>query len=91
MDAARQLVLDNARRQIKEIDDYFRTIASWNENSKARKAGAPPIDPDETGGLTRLRAALVDMLERDEAKGHVGSIDAPLMKLVFQEGPKEIQ
>ncbi len=35
--------------------------------------------------------ALLDMVARDKAKGHVGPIEAPLMSLVFQKGPKAIQ
>lgn len=72
MDAQRERIISAARRQLEDIRQYFAEVASWNENSDARKAGCDPIDPDPTGVMARMATALEEMLANDEANGHMG-------------------
>ena len=87
----RRRIIRSARRQLKEIEQYFVDIASWNDNSVARKNGAEPIDPDPDGHMGRMANALREMLAIDAAEGHKGQIVAPSLSMMFGTRTKEPQ
>lgn len=81
-------IIRRIKRQRREIEQYFTDVASWNEN--ARKPDEEPIDPDPTGSMRRLAVALDEAIAMDEAKGGVGSIDAPSLSIIFHKAAKSI-
>ena len=83
----RQQILDNAKRQIREIDQYFVDVAYWNRVHPQEDQ----IDPDPTGSMASLRAALAEMLRIDEAKGHTGTIDAPSLDILIKKEHPRVQ
>jgi hypothetical protein len=89
MDARRRDILDRARLQRAEIEQYFIDGAYWNDC--VRTPDEEPIDLDPTGNLRRMADALDEMLALDQAKGGVGSIDAPSLSILFQKEPRGIQ
>lgn len=91
MDANRDRIIAAARRQLDDIRQYFAEVASWNDNSAARKAGCDPIDPDPTGVMARMATALEEMLANEEANGHQGPIIAPSMSLLVSKSPERPQ
>lgn len=91
MDPQRERIISAARRQLNDIRQYFADVASWNDNSDARKAGCEPVDPDPTGVMARMATALEEMLANDEANGHQGPIVAPSMSLLVSKVPERTQ
>lgn len=87
MDAERRRILKNASENIDEIEQLLADVAHWNRTHPDQE----PINIDPDGKLRQMADALRDMLARDAAAGHTGLIEAPLMALVFQKGPKEVQ
>lgn len=63
------ILISRALKQRAEIAQYFIDVASWNDNSEARKNGADPIDPDPDGTMGRLARGLDAMLEREGYAG----------------------
>lgn len=64
----RGLTIKHARSLLAEIDQIFTDAASWNDNSEARKNGAPPIDPDPDGQLRKIREGLVGVLAAENER-----------------------
>lgn len=54
----RAQLIRNFRKFRAEVEQIFKDAASWNDNSTARKNGAPPIDVDPDGALRRILAGL---------------------------------
>lgn len=71
LDPEYQRIIANARRLRAEIDQIFTDVASWNDNSKARKDGCEPIDPDPDGKLRKLADGIDEMLARERARGRI--------------------
>lgn len=65
----RSRILQRAMKQRVEIEQIFTDIASWNDNSTARKNGAEPIDPDPDGALRRMADGLDRMLSSEASRG----------------------
>ncbi len=82
MDGERQRILDNAKRQIIEIDQYFFAVAHWNTH--VRQPHEEPIDADPGGEMELMRDGLREMLKLDAEKCHIGTIDAPSLNLLLE-------
>ncbi len=65
---SRALMVANARGLRAEIQQIFTDIASWNDNSRARKEGAAAIDPDPDGQLRRMADGLDKFLAAEDAR-----------------------
>lgn len=64
----REQIVADVRRFHAEITQYFADVASWNDNSRARKEGAEPIDPDPDGEVGRILAGLTAFLAEEDAR-----------------------
>lgn len=73
--AHRARIIGMARKAKADIEQYFTDIASWNANSKARKNGAAPIDPDPDGRMRKMLDGLTFMLAAEDAHPGVGPIE----------------
>jgi hypothetical protein len=51
-----------------EIEQIFIDCASWNDNSKARKAGAEAINPDPDGQMRRVADGLDKFIAAEEQR-----------------------
>lgn len=64
----REQIVAAVRRSLREMDQYFHDVASWNDNSKARRQGCDPIDPDPDGQLSRVRESYRTFLAAEDAR-----------------------
>ena len=65
-------LIEDTKRQISEIEQYFVDVASWNENSVARLyEGAAPVEPDPDGQMTKMLDGLRAMLARERVIGRL--------------------
>lgn len=71
----RARIISKMRRSRDEIRQMFTDAASWNDNSTARKNGAPPIDIDPDGSLRRILEGLEFSLAAEAAAPGLGRIE----------------
>ena len=64
----REQIVGRARKLQAEIREQFQRVESWNDNSRARKEGCDPIDPDPTGELRQVLTALDAFLADEDAR-----------------------
>lgn len=64
----REQIVANVRKALATMDAYFADVESWNENSRARKEGAAPIDPDPNGELAKIRERYRALLKSEDAR-----------------------
>lgn len=64
----RLLLVARARKLRADIEQIFTDAASWNDNSRARKNGAAPINPDPDGSLRRMAEGLDKTLAAEASR-----------------------
>lgn len=62
----REQIVAGVRRSLKDIEQYFVDVASWNDN--ARKPGEEPIDPDPTGDMGKIRDGYRAFLKAEDSR-----------------------
>lgn len=86
-DSEYRRLIDRARAQRAEIQQIFTDVASWNDNSVARRNGCDPIDPDPDGQLKRIADAIDGMLSRESALGRLAATTTAPVRLTWQKAP----
>ena len=67
--AQRAAIIDNLLYLRREVEQGFLDVAHWNDH--VRKPDEARVDPDPYGDMTRLLAAIDEILEHDPGHGPI--------------------